>query len=160
MYALCDFACHSRIKLNGYDFLGLFEDLDGDVASTRTDFEDYLDYFSGVVCPNPLETDITLLEICLIHNCLSYSWILEDVLADVRLHLKDMVGGRAFAPVVVRAAVSSAIALFSGSFGHDAFRVTISSNVHLEESNGPGHKFQLHRVSDRKMSKVRARAYR
>ena len=49
LYALCDFACHSRVKLNCYDFLGLFEDLDGDVASTRTDFEDYLDNFSGVI---------------------------------------------------------------------------------------------------------------
>ncbi len=132
MYALCDFACHSGIKLNGYDFFGLFEDLDGDVASTRTDFEDYLDSFSGVLCPTPLETDITLLEICLIHNCLSYPGILEDMLADVRLHLKDMVGGRAFAPVAVRAAVSSAIALPSGSFGHDALRITTTSNVQSE----------------------------
>ena len=79
-----------------------------------------------------LETDITLLEICLIHNCLSYPWIFEDMLADVRLHLKDMVGGRAFAPVAVRAAVSSAIALPSGSFGHDALRITTTSNVQSE----------------------------
>lgn len=69
-----------------------------------------------------LETHITLLEICLIHNCLSYTWILEDVLADVCLHLKDMVGSRAFAPMVVWAAVSSAIALSFRSFGHDALR--------------------------------------
>lgn len=96
----------------------------------------------------PQETDIALLEICLIHNCLSYPWILEYMLADVRLHLKDVIGGGFFAPVVVRAAVSSAIALPSGRFGHDALRVTIASNIHLEESNGSSHKSQLllHRV--------------
>lgn len=70
------------------------------------------------------------------------------MLADVRLHLKDVIGGGFFAPVVVRAAVSSAIALPSGRFGHDALRVTIASNIHLEESNGSSHKSQLllHRV--------------
>ena len=78
---------------------------------------------------NPQETDITLLEICLIYNCLSYSWILEDMLADVRLHFEDMVGGRAFAPGLVRAAVSSAIALPFGSFGHDKLKVKLASNI-------------------------------
>lgn len=48
------------------------------------------------------------------------------MLADVRLHLENVVCGRAFAPVVVRAAVSSAIALPSGSFGHDALRMTVA----------------------------------
>ena len=97
--------------------------------------------------PKPFwSTDITLFEICLIHNCLSYTWILEDMLADVRLHLKDMVGGRAFAPVVVRAAMGSAIALPFGHFGHDALRVAIASNVHLEELTDSSHTSQLRRV--------------
>ena len=97
--------------------------------------------------PKPLgSTDITLFEICLIHNCLSYTWIFEDMLPDVRLHLKDRVGGRAFASVVIRAAVGSAIALPSGHFGHDAFRAAIASNVHLEELTDSSHTSPLHRV--------------
>ena len=107
--------------------------------------------------PKPFwSTDITLFEICLIHNCLSYTWILEDMLADVRLHLKDMVGGRAFAPVVVRAAVGSGIALPFGRFGHDALRVAIASNVHLEELTDSSHTSQLHRVRQAGIANVKS----
>ena len=68
------------------------------------------------------ETNIALLKIGLVYNGLSYTWILKDMLADVRLHLKDMVGSRGLAPMAVWAAVSSAITLPFGSFGHNALR--------------------------------------
>ena len=60
LYALCDFACHSWIKLNSYDLFGLFEDFDRDIASTRTDFEDYLSDFSRCGMPRPLQKRTSL----------------------------------------------------------------------------------------------------
>ena len=91
------------------------------------------------------ETDITLLKICFIHNCLRYTWIFEDMLANVRLHLKDMVGSRAFAPMVVWTAVSSAITLPFRGFGHDTLKEQWPRIYNYGSQISSRHS-QLHRV--------------
>ena len=67
------------------------------------------------------------------------------MLADVRLHLKDMVGSRALAPMVVWAAVSSAITLPFRSFGHDTLREQ-SPRIRSYGNQSSSHHSQLYSV--------------
>ena len=55
---------HTGVNLHCYDFLGLFQQLHGQVASTRPNFQHY----------------ICALDACLVHDRLQDQGVLEDML--------------------------------------------------------------------------------
>lgn len=105
MYTLRHLCRHPGVQLNANAFLGLFQDPDRQVARTGTDLQHGIGGF----------------EEGLVDNGVGYTWVLENVLADVGVEFENVVrstgtlglGG----PVVGRCA--SAAALGGLYFGHD-----------------------------------------
>lgn len=73
----CELGRHARVHLDGDDAPRLLEDLDRQIASPGTDFED----------------DVALLETGFVDDGLCHARVLEDVLAEVGVHLEDVVDG-------------------------------------------------------------------
>ena len=103
------FGSHSRILLHGYNTLGFFEDLGSQVTGSGTDFEDYVGLF----------------DVCLVHNRLRYTGVLEDMLTNVCVHLENVVGGSrgtgglfARGGSGIRVAFGNAIAILACGLGH------------------------------------------
>ena len=76
LHTLCNFSCHARIDFDCDYFLCCFQNTDCQVTSSRTDFED----------------DIRRLEVGLLHNSFCNTRILQDMLAESGVELKDVVG--------------------------------------------------------------------
>lgn len=74
---LGDLAGHARVQFDGDQFLGLLQDAHADVARARTDLEDCVGRF----------------QVRLLHDGIGDTGVLEDVLANVCVELKDIVLG-------------------------------------------------------------------